>query len=205
MKRFMDISSRIGTILIAVSLALLVVSLIPPAQLNSFTGSDKVAPQMFRQLGPGNPFINVTNSNVTFNILFFSTLTPQQELNLPLKCNGTIDVYVLKVNLETFLANFQKNDVDAFTAFLVENPELVGWQGQIREGTVKYVPTEIINATVVFGNPSLDTIHIDYNGSILSLVASSDKVQTSAMYVFPLGVLFSLPLLNKFRNSPTKP
>jgi hypothetical protein len=206
MKRLLHILGRLGTVLIAVSLGLLVVSLIPPAQINNFTGSQVVAPRTFQKFGPGpaNPFTNLIGNNATFYSAFFSTLTPQQELKLPLKCNGTVDVYVLKVSLVDFLATFQSNDVDALTAFLAEHPEVVGWQGQISEGTVDYTPTEIINATVIFANPSSDNVFIDYKGSILSLLAPGYKVQALAMYIFPLGVLLSLPFLNKFRNRPTK-
>ncbi len=196
MNRLMLISSRLGTVLIAVGLALLIVSLIPPAQTNSFTNSQVVAPNMFQQLGAGssNPFTGMTNSNATFYFEFFSTLTPQEELNLPLKCNGTVEVYVLKIGAAEFFANVKNNAVTPFTAFIAENPDVVVWQGQIREGTVKYSPTEVINTTVIFANPSTNSIVIEYKGSVLSLLAPGDKVRTLAMYVVPVGVLLALPL-----------
>ncbi len=204
MKRLLFLFSRLGTVLIAIGLALLAVSLIPPAQINSFTNSQVVAPSTFQQLGAGsaNPFINMTSGNSTFYFEFFSTLTPQEELKLPLKCNGTVDVYVLKVGSVVFFANFESNGVNALTAFLAENPDVVGWQGQISEGTVDYIPTEIINATVVFANSSSDSIFIDYKGSILSLLAPGDKVRTLAIYVIPAGILLALPMLTKLRNRP---
>lgn len=203
MKRLLFISSRLGSVLMAIGLGLFIVSLIPPAQINSFTNSQVVAPNTFQQLGVGsaNPFTNMTNGNVPFYFEFFSTLTPQEELKLPLKCNGTVDVYVLKIGLVAFFANFQSNDVNAFTMFLAENPDVVGWQGQIYEGTVDYIPTEIINATVIFANPNSNSVFIDYKGSILSLLAPGDKVRNLAIYIIPIGVLLALPSIAKLRKN----
>jgi hypothetical protein len=187
----------------AIGLGLLIVSLIPPAQINSFTNSQIIAPSTFQQLGAGsaNPFTNMTSGNSTFYFEFFSTLTPQEELKLPLKCNGTIDIYVLKVGSAAFFANFESNNADAVTAFLSENPEVVGWQGQISEGTVDYIPTEIINATVIFSNPSSNTVSIEYKGSILSLLAPGDKVRTIAIGIIPVGILLALPSIAKLRKN----
>lgn len=203
MNRLLFISNRLGTVLMAIGLGLLIVSLIPPAQINSFTNSQIIAPSTFQQLGAGsaNPFTNMTNGNSTFYFEFFSTLTPQEELKLPLKCNGTIDIYVLKVGSAAFFANFESNNADAVTAFLSENPEVVGWQGQISEGTVDYIPTEIINATVIFSNPSSNTVSIEYKGSILSLLAPGDKVRTIAIGIIPVGILLALPSIAKLRKN----
>lgn len=203
MNRLLFISNRLGTVLMAIGLGLLIVSLIPPAQINSFTNSQIIAPSTFQQLGAGsaNPFTNMTSGNSTFYFEFFSTLTPQEELKLPLKCNGTIDIYVLKVGSAAFFANFESNNADAVTAFLSENPEVVGWQGQISEGTVDYIPTEIINATVIFSNPSSNTVSIEYKGSILSLLAPGDKVRTIAIGIIPVGILLALPSIAKLRKN----
>jgi hypothetical protein len=97
-----------------------------------------------------------------------------------------------------FLANFENNDVNALAAFLAENPEVIGWQGQIRDGTVEYIPTEVINATVIFANPSTNSAAIEYKGSILSLLAPGDKVRTLAICVIPMGILLTLPLATKY-------
>jgi len=200
LKLWMILTSRAGTVLIAAGLALLLVSLIPPARTTSFGSADQVPPETFRPLGStAGPFVN---PNFTSYSRFFSVLTPQQELKLDFSCNGTVDVYLLKINLESFM-NTMRNErsVASLETFLQSNPDVIGWQGEILDGTLDYIPTQIINATVLFSNPSQNTISVGYDGSVFSLIAPAEKVQTLGIFAIPIGFVLTLPWLQDLRKS----
>jgi hypothetical protein len=191
-KRQIALIGRAGTVLIAIGLALLLVSLIPPVQTSVLVSSQQVAPETFQPLSY-NPF-GGSLGNMSIYITAFSTLTPQQELNVTLTCNGTTNVYLLKMNLQTLYAHLSINSTASLDAFLEANPHVIGWQGEIQgEGTVDYVPTEIINATLIFSNPSSNSILVEYDGGILSLLAPASKAQTVALWTIPIGFVLALP------------
>ena len=194
MKRQIALVVRAGTVLIAIGLALLLVSLIPPVQTQTFSGGHPIDPETFTPLG----YTSFNNSlgNTSMYISPFSTLSPQQELKVTLTCNDTMNVYLLKMDMQTLYTYLSNNSVTWLDAFLKANPETIGWQGEIQdEETVDYVPTEIINATLIFSNPSSNGIYVGYDGSILSLIAPASKAQTVALWAIPIGFLLALPWL----------
>lgn len=200
MKLWKVLISRAGTVMVAAGLALLLVSLIPPARTTSFSSADQVPPETFRPLGSSvGPF---ADANITSYSRFFSTLTPQQELKVDLSCNGTVDVYLLKINLESLMNTFgSESSVASLEEFLQANPDVIGWQGEILDGTLDYIPTQIINATILFSNPSSNTISVAYDGSVFSLIAPTGKAQTLGIFAIPIGFVLTLPWLQDFRKS----
>ena len=201
MKRWMLVLGRAGTVLVAVGLALLLVSLIPPTRTRSFGGGNILAPDTFQSLGQNSgPFANM---NVTFYSSIFSTLTPQQELKVELDCDGTIEVYLLKLSLYDLMDNFRETEhsVTLLEEFLLANPDVIGWQGEMIKGVVDYIPTEVISATIIVSNPSSNHINVDYTGSILNLFAPAEKVRTLAICMIPLGLVLSFPWLLDLRKS----
>ena len=201
MKRWLLVLGRGGTVLIAVGLALLLVSQIPSATMSNFMGSYFVAPDTFEPLGVNSgPFADM---NITFYPQFFSTLTPQQELKVELNSSDSIQVFLLKISMMDLMDNFSgtEHTVKLFEEFLQDNPDVIGWQGEILEGVVDYIPTEVINVTMIFSNPSSNNILIDYSGSILSLLAPTEKVRTLAIWAIPIGFVLALPWLLDLRKS----
>lgn len=204
MKRWLLVLGRVGTVLIAVGLALLLVSLIPSTTTSSFVGSHFVAPDTFEPLGVNSgPFADM---NATFYSQFFSTLTPQQELKVDLECSGSIQVFLLKISMMDLMNNFSGTEHTStlFEEFLQANPEVISWQGEILEGVVDYIPTEVVNVTMVFSNPSSNKISIEYSGSILNLLAPAEKVRTLAMWVIPIGFVIAFPWFLGLRKSRGK-
>jgi hypothetical protein len=205
LNRWLLILGRVGTVLIAIGLALLLVSLIPPTTSRSFGSGSRIAPDTFEPLGANSgPFANL---NGTFFSQFFSTLTPQQELKVEIECNGSIQVFLLKISLMDLMNNFSGTErtVTLFEDFLQSNPDVIGWQGEIlEEGVVDYIPTEVVNVTIVFSNPSSNTISIDYNGSILSLLAPAEKVRTLAIWAIPIGFVLAFPWFVGLRKQKSK-
>lgn len=203
MKRQIVLLGRLGTVIVAIGLALLLVSLIPTYPGMTFANSEQVPPGTFQPLARV-PFDNLF-TNATFYFEYFTTLTPQQELNVKLTCNDTIDAYLLKMNSNTLFQALNSSSGNSHNATLLEdylraNPEEIAWQGQVAEGTVDYTPTAIINATLIFSNPSQNTILLQYDGKILNLLAPANKARTLAFGAIPIGFILALPWLIDLRK-----
>ena len=187
MKRWTIVVGRGGTVLIAVSLALLLVSLIPQINLMTLGGSASVSPGM----------VQATNSHL---------LNPQQGVQIKATVEGTINLYLLEVSSSQifpgtgggmFLAN--ATDLQEFLdAFLDANPDLIIWDYTLEDESFErsYTPTKVANATLVFHNPSSDEEAIvDYELSLISTVAPGEKVRNIAYWAAPIGVVLAIPWL----------
>lgn len=124
---------------------------------------------------------------------------------MKLTCNDTIDAYLLKMNLNTLFQALNSSSGNSNNATLLEdylkaNPEAVAWQGRVTEGTVDYTPTAIINATLVFSNPSQNTILLQHDGKILNLLAPANKTRPLAFGAIPIGLILALPWLIDLRK-----
>lgn len=198
MRRWIILLCRGGTILLAVSLALLLVSLIPAAQTGDFSSTWPVHPETFEI--PYTPF-------------FIFVLTPQQSLRISLTANGTLNVYLLEVKSQTIYTWINEHypgvadpsNITYFEEFLETNLPPIGWQ-EINKANfeVEYVPTKITNVTLVFSNPSSNPIFALYTGSISSLVAPKNKVLTLAQWAIPIGIALTLPWLINFLRIKTR-
>jgi len=189
MKRWIIFLGRGGTILFSVGLALLLVSLIPSAQLGTQGGKTAVPPKWVQ------PSIE-------------QILTPQQGLQIIVTANGTLDVYILEVSSQ---ALYQEVDNDFLNLtdlekFLEANPSLIGWHNEVNNGTIEheYVPTKVTNATLVFSNPSSEYVPVDFEASITSRIAPGTKVLNLAQWVIPIGFVLSLPWLNQIWKRRTR-
>lgn len=195
MKRWIIFLGRGGTVLIAIGLALLLVSLIPSAQLGSFTVSGWV-------IYPKR-----------FETSFEGVLTPQQGLRVTITANDTLTVYILEVRASTLYEWINEHhpekemtfdfNVTNLEEFLEENPNKIGWQEEMQEGEIEYVPTKVTNATLVFSNPSSNYIRVDYEGSMISLVAPETKVRNLAQWAIPIGFVLALPWLTQLWKEKT--
>jgi hypothetical protein len=211
LKRQIILLGRLGTVIVAIGLAMLLVSLIPTYSTTAFGGSEQVSSGTFQGIAP---FANLSTPNATFygGGEYFTNLTPQQELNVKLTCNGTIDAYLLKMDLNTLFQSLNSSSGNSNNATLLEdylkaNPEAVAWQGKVTEGTVDYTPTAIINATLIFSNPSQNTILLQEDGKILYHLAPANETRTIAFVAIPIGFILALPWLNdlrKHRNSSSE-
>jgi len=183
MKRWTIVVGRLGTVLIAVSLALLLVSLIPQINLVSFSASMGVPPGM----------VQATSSRV---------LNPQQGIEIRATIEGTVSLYLLEVSSgEIFPGTggpiFSANATDLLE-FLDANPDLIIWDYTLEDETFEgsYTPTKIMNATLVFHNPSLDEdARVDYDLSLISTVAPGEKVRNIAYWAAPIGFVLAIPWL----------
>jgi hypothetical protein len=187
MKRWTTVVGRGGTVLIAISLALLLVSLIPQINLITLGGSASVSPGM----------VQATNSHL---------LNPQQGVKIKATVEGTINLYLLEVSSGQIFPGTgggmvltNATDLQEFLdAFLDANPDLIIWNYTLEDETFErsYIPTKVANATLVFHNPSLDERAIvDYELSLISTVAPGEKVRNITYWAAPIGVILAIPWL----------
>ena len=185
MKRWTTVLGRVGTVFIAISLALLLVSLIPQINLMTLGGSASVSPRM----------VQATNSHL---------LNPQQGVEIKVTVEGTIKLYLLEVSSGQIFpgtggAIFSANATDLqeiLYAFLDANPDLIIWDYNLEDESFErsYTPTKVMNATLVFHNPSLDERAIvDYELSLISTVAPGEKVRNIAYWAAPIGIILAIP------------
>ena len=124
MKRWPVILCRGGTVLLAVGLALLLVSLIPSAQLN-VQGSSGVI------------------GSASWQTYYLCTFTPQQTLDITITTNGTLEAYLLETwpsTIYEWISNHtgvtDLSNVTYFDQFLTANPALIASKREINDGTV---------------------------------------------------------------------
>jgi hypothetical protein len=190
MKRWTTVLGRVGTVLIAISLALLLVSFIPSIQMHTSEGSGS--------LGPGG--INILLNAQSFN--------PQQEIEVAVTVEGTVTVYLLEINLELnfrpdagFGYNFNSTDLQEF---LEEHPDQVIWKHEVENGDYKrsYTPTRVMNASLIaYNQPDSEIAYLEYNVALQSGLAPKDKVRNIAYWAAPIGIILALPwLLNMWKQ-----
>ncbi|MDH5690015.1 MAG: hypothetical protein OEY81_01120 [Candidatus Bathyarchaeota archaeon] len=192
MKRWKTILGRGGTTLIVISLALLLVSIIPQLQISGVEGYVPLLPEQVQ-------------------IAFDSqNLNPQQEVELAVTVEGTLKVYLLEISVEfqfvngTFDYGFNLTDLQEL---LEEHPDQIIWKDQVENGNYErsYTPTRIMNATVVFYNPSSEIAYVEYDVTLKSGLAPGDKVRTIAYCAAPIGIILAIPwLLNSWKQRKHK-
>jgi hypothetical protein len=68
-----------------------------------------------------------------------------------------------------------------------------------------YIPTRVINATLVLYNPSSETVPVEHTVSLKSSLAPTEKVQTITYFAAPIGIILAMPwLLNVWKQRKQK-
>jgi hypothetical protein len=188
MKRWINLLGRIGTTVMVIGLALLLVSLIPRMEIE---GIEFIYPSSI--------------SSKTWGTLYEGILTELQTLRFAVTANGTLDVYVLEVSSQVIFEWINRtyswsmvNNATGFDEFLNSHPASVVWQGEIHSGTISYehAPTKITNVTLDVSNHSPDTVIVNYTWTLFGSVAPVSKVQALSAFAIPIGFVFTLPCLS---------
>jgi hypothetical protein len=190
MKRWTVLLGRIGTTVIAICLALLLVSLIPHAAVNGLQGLQYSS-----------------YSSNTWSTLSELVLTEPQTLSVNIAANGSLSVYVLEVSLstvdkwinQTYPGTVDFSNVTYLDGFLSSHSDLIGWQGAIHNGTIafEYAPTKIVDISLIASNHSPQAVYIsNYGWVIFSNAAPVSKVRTLSEFAIPVGFVFILPWLS---------
>jgi hypothetical protein len=176
----MNILGRGGTTLIAVSLALLLVSLVPQIEMSSSWGNSAITPGKLRFL------FSPTN------------LTPQQEMQIVITANGTLNVALLEITPDfqsingSFVPTFNLTDLQELRE---EHPEKIAWESEVEDSRFEqnYIPTRIVNASVVVYNLGSENAYYEYDMAVQSILAPGDKVRTIAYFAAPIGLVMAIP------------
>jgi len=194
MRRWSIVLGRGGTVLLAVGLALLLVSLIPSSTTST--------PETLQII-----------SGDTWQTYFVGTgiMTPEQTLHLLITTNGTIHAYLLETWPSTVYAWIiehnpqltEPSNVTYFDEFLDANPASIIWQLAIANETInhEYVPAMIVNVTLAISNHSSDSANVEYQSSVASGVAPTVEVRTLAEFALPLGAVFTIIWLAEWRRA----
>jgi hypothetical protein len=196
MKRLTVLLGRSGTTVLALGLALFLVSLIPSTPTGSYSG-------------------HVSANGKAWQTLDGDTiLTPQQTLHVTVTTNGTLNVYILEVTVQTIYEwilehhseSIDPSNITYFDEYLDSNPGLIAWQGQTQDGNIdaEYVPTKIVNATSAVSNHSPDAASTDYTWSLLRNVAPFSRVRILSEITIPTGVVLTLPWLSDLLRAKKK-
>ncbi|HML03591.1 MAG TPA: hypothetical protein VK487_09505 [Candidatus Bathyarchaeia archaeon] len=192
MKRWLIVLGRAGTVLLAVGLALLLVSLIP-----SIAVSVQEAPQII--------------GSASWQSYSIGTMAPEQTLNISIATNGTIDAYLLETTPTTIYEWIAEQhpelmgfvNVTYFDQFLHANPTLIAWQLAIANETIshEYTPNTVLNVTLAISNHSSNSVNVTYQSSIASSVAPTAEVRTLAEFTIPIGAVFTALWLAEWQRA----
>jgi hypothetical protein len=193
MKRWASLLGRGGTVLIAISLALLTISIIPPLQTGSFSATTPVGAKSFK-ISPLD-----------------MVMSPQRGWQVTVTANSTLDVYILEVSAQALGTSEPQQGppsdypVATLEEFLETNPDSIGRHEEISEGRITYSPTKVTNATLIFSNPGLHNIAVDYEGKILTFIAPATRLQNISLWITPIGFILAIPWLSSLWKQRKKP
>jgi hypothetical protein len=212
MKRWAILLERIGTTVIAIGLALFLVSLIPPTAINGLSYNWGVVYSNGFSTGPGP---NIGYPSNAWGTVYWGVLTEPQTLHVNIAANASLNVYILEVSSstiddwinQTYSGSVDFSNVTYLDQFLDSHPSVIGWQGEINNGTIafEYTPRRIVNISLIVSDHSLEPVGISaYELLWFSSVAPVSKVQTLSEFAVPIGVAFTLPYLGNLLKAKKK-
>jgi hypothetical protein len=191
MKRWTTLVGRTGTVLISVSLALMLISLIPAREQTYSSYSSTLQPSRF--------FF----SSIPF------TLNPQQGIRVAVNSSDELTVYTVQSNY-SYISNWLYNNTPAgnysriwetgmLEAFFGNHSNIISYQQNVTgEFEFEYIPKMVEQAILVFANYGNVTVTYRCQISIINLVAPSRKMFMTAEIIIPIGLVLSAPWLISF-------
>jgi len=198
MKRWTILVGRFGTVLISVSLALMLISLIPAREQTYSSYSSTLQPSRFSLSGPSE-----------------FTLNPQQGIRVAMNSSDKLTVYTVQSNY-TYISNWLSHNVPAgnysrmwetsmLEAFFGNHSDIISYQQNVTgEDEFEYIPTMVEQAILVFANYDNKTVTYEYQTTIINLVAPSMKMLTTAEIIIPVGLVLSAPWFISFWKEKQK-
>jgi hypothetical protein len=197
MNRWIIGLGRGGMVVVAISLALFLVSFIPATQV-------------------GHAIATVPLYAETIFTGYHTVLTPQQELRVNGSVEGAINIYLLEAGREPLTGVGSKTEIQDYTGitrsgavaygplfanatelqtFLEEYPERIIWMYNLEDEVYEYSysPTRVMNATFVAYNPSSANATLGFEVTVTSRVAPEEKVLNIALWATPTGLVLAIP------------
>lgn len=205
-KRWKTLIGRAGTILVTAGLALALLSAIPPRAIEycDFSGTSILQTETF---------------SVESQFLLTWGLDPQRGVYINAQGNRSFTAYLLNVGekqvFEWIMGNYagiqptsQIFTLSILQELLTSHPNWLELQKDSANGQVEfqYAPTRRENVTLIFSNPSTESVKVRYNGKLLNFIVLSERALSPAKFAVPIGVLFTLPWLHStWRRRRIKP
>ncbi len=180
------ILGRAGTVLIAIDLALLFVSILPSSAPFALTNSITVSPGKFL---PDESILGVT---------------PQQILHVNVTVQGTLDIFLLQLNPETLAKGTTNSSAQSLQSFLQTSPQtMISSQEVTNKSFVlpEFAPTELTNVTLVLSNPTQTSSKSEDSFALSESLAPEARVRALAGWTIPLGFVATLPWLAETRKN----
>ena len=198
MKRSLSLLGRLGTVIIFVAIAILLSSGIGPIRINGSSSSGTIPANSFNIL-QGPLFASFYTSTSLQN------LTPQNNVKISLNATSLVNAYLMEGNrsvLENWIrvnhpeqpTNISQSPITAVLGeFIQANPSLILWQGQGEIIRLDYMPSQIVNLTVIVSNPNDSSVNINYSVNVEYGFASISRMRSVAIWALPIGLLCALP------------
>ena len=191
MNRVLTLVGRGGTVLVAIGLALLLVSLIPASN---------------QSLTQGRMIVTSDDAH----IVQIQALTPQLGLQLSISAEGTVDIHLLETSYQELvleIGNVPPLNTSDFEEYLDANPSLILWNKQITDESYEreYFPPRILNTTLVLSTQSSDFVPVDYSVDLTTTIAPGNKLRNIAIWITPIGLILAIPwLVNLWKQRKQK-
>jgi len=195
--RWVALVGRVGTVLLAVGLALVLASLIPPVRSIVTALEEPLPPEKCR----------VVHSGV---------LVPPMSLLVSAKSDGNVRLCILSVSGGQLVALVGKRFPElgekvlweAFGVTVLEEvlrarPEAVLWKSPLgRELFYEFSPAGILNITIIIANPSPELVLARVDVTQELEFAPGERVAAPAQWLSALGLLLATPwvILSRLRR-----
>jgi hypothetical protein len=185
-KRLTVLVGRVGTVLMAVGLALLLISLIPTREETY------------------EPYDHTLQTSQFSYSPFQLTLNPQRGIRVRVEADSELKVYILQTNFE-YMSNWLSNNAPAgnysrmwetsmLEAFLGNHSNMISYQRNVTgEVEFEYIPTKVEQAMLIFANYGNTAVACEHQISVVNLVAPSRKMFMTAEIIIPVGLVLSAP------------
>jgi len=186
-KRWKVLVGRVGTVLMAVGLALLLIGLIP-------TREETYEP--YEQTMEASQF-----SFSPFQLI----LNPQRGIRVTVEADNELKVYILQTdygnvsqwiydNLPDPKNHSRIQEISMLEAFLGNHSNIISYERSVTgEVEFEYTPTKVEQAMIVFANYGNTTVTCEHQVHMISLVAPSKKILMTAEITIPIGLVLSAP------------
>lgn len=182
MKRWINLTARVGMMLIVISLALFIVSLMPQSeQYKEPPTQEMILPQTY---------------SIIFSSQYATPLSPQMGIHIILVTNGTLNLKLFNSHWNyTFSWVPIRGNINQLEEYAASHPANLTLEQNIPSGntTFEYVPSKIEGATMIVSNPTSSAVQLRYENITFNVIASSDRVFLALVITAPLGIALTVP------------
>lgn len=191
--RWITLLGRTGSILIALGLASVLVSAIPPRSL--------------LEMGPWR----FTSRPEKYDIIHAGAYLPQKGCRILIATNDSLQIYFLAAHplqlLESIKSWIKEHfptlnetqvlmrwEASVLEAFLQTRPEDILLKETVKgERSIDFFPPKATNVTVLVSNPSLMPVDVNRKITVMSTVVPRGRIATTIEVLTALGVALALP------------